>query len=109
MSNYYTIYNKELAPQALIDKQPQAPTYRDDNLPESIDVLLFIYSLEDVTGTPAESIVVIDQTLEELPNEVFDAMIDELLSGSQTGSEIQMIKWRGKYLYDTRFKPEAEE
>ena len=106
MSNYYTIYNKALAPEALKLKQPQAPTYRDDSLPESIDVLLFIHTLEDVTGTPAENIVVIDQTLEELPNEQFDAMIDNLLTGAQSGTEIQMIKWRGEYLYDTRFRPE---
>ena len=106
MSNFYTIYNKELAPQELKDKQPNAPTYKDDNLPESIDVLLFIHTLEDVTGVPAKNIITIDQTEEELSNEDLDAMVDQLLTNAQFGSELQLSKPRGRYLYDTRFKPE---
>ncbi len=102
--NVYTIYNKEFAPEALKNKQPTAPTYRDDNLADSIDVMLFIHTLEDVTGVEAENIIIIDETEEELSNEDFDAMIDQLLTSAQIGSEIQMVKWRGRYLYDTRFK-----
>ena len=104
--SFYTIYNKELAPEALTAKQPNAPTYRDDNLPESIDVLLFIHTLEDVTGTPAENIITIDQSEEDLSNAELDAMVDQLLTASQSGSELQIIKERGRYLYDSRFKPE---
>jgi len=105
MSKHYTIYNKSLAPEALKSKHPYAPTYKDEDLTGSIEVLLFIETLEDVTGTPADNIILIDQTEEELSNADLDAMVNVLLTQSPSGSEIQIIKSRGRYLYDTRFKP----
>ncbi len=106
MSNAYTIYNKELAPVEMLSEHPYAPTYKDDNLPNSIEIVLFIESFEDVTGTPAGNIIVIDQSEEELSNEDLDAMVDAYLTGEQLGSELQLIKPRGLYLYETRFKTE---
>ena len=38
-----------------------------------------------------------------------DDMVDSLLTSNQLGSEIQMSKPQGRYLYDTRFKPEDAE
>jgi len=102
--NVYTIYNKEFAPEALKNKQPTAPTYHDDSLPNSIDVMLFIYTLEEVTGTAADNVIPIHDTEEELSNEDLDAMVDAYLTGEQHGSELQIAKPRGTYLYNTRFK-----
>ena len=118
MSNIYTIYNKELAPEALVAKQPQAPTYHDTNLASSIDVLLFVYTLEDVTGVAADSIVSLadmgfnhpySEDGEGLTAVQLDATVDQYLTGVQFGSEVQVSKPQGQYLYDTRFKPEATE
>ena len=102
--NVYTIYNKEFAPEALLAKQPNAPIYHDDNLADSIDVILFVSTLEEVTGVAAENVIVISYTEEELSNEALDAMVDQYLTGEQLGSELQIAKPRGTYLYNTRFK-----
>ena len=102
--NVYTIYNKEFAPEALLAKHPHAPIYHDDNLADSIEVILFVSTLEQVTGTAAENVITIHATEEELSNDDLDAMVDAYLTGEQHGSELQIAKPRGKYLYNTRFK-----
>ena len=35
-----------------------------------------------------------------------NAMVDNLLADTHTGSEVQMSHAQGRYLYDTRFRPE---
>lgn len=114
----YTIYNKKLAPDELKSKQIHAPTYTDKSIADSIDVLLFVYTLEDVTGTPADNIIDVaamgfnhpySEEGEGLTAEQLDGMVDNLLTSNQLGSEIQMSKPQGRYLYDTRFKPESAE
>ena len=104
----YTIYNKIFAPEALLNRHPNAPEYHDDSLEGSNTIMLFVTTLEDVTGTPAENIAYINQTEEELSNEALDLMIDGLLTGEPSSTEYQVLKSRGRYLYETRFKQEAE-
>jgi len=109
MMSTYTIYNKIHAPEALLAKHPHAPEYRDDSLEGSNTIRLFVTTLEETTGTPAETIVSINYTEEELSNADLDAMIDGMLVGEATDTEYQVSKSRGRYLYETRFKKEAEE
>jgi len=99
--NVYTIYNKDLAPEALLNRHPNAPVYKDKTLANSLTIILFVTTLEDVTGTPAESIVMIDP---ELSNEELDLLTNGLLTGVASDTEYQISKPQGRYLYDTRFK-----
>jgi hypothetical protein len=109
MSHVYTIYNKDLAPQALLTRYPKAAMYADGT------VYLFGDTLESLTGTPATSII--DMAAlgfnypysaegEGLTEAELNAMVDSLLADTHTGSEVQMSHAQGRYLYDTRFKPE---
>ena len=108
MTHVYTIYNKDLAPQALLTRYPKAATYADGA------VYLFGDTLESLTGTPAISIIDMAalgfnhpyvEGNPGLTEAELNAMVDSLLADTHTGSEVQMSKAQGRYLYDTRFKP----
>lgn len=108
MSHVYTIYNKALAPAALLTRYPKAATYADDA------VYLFADTLGDLTGTPAESIIDMAALGFNYPyveggngltEAELNAMVDSLLADTHTGSEVQISKAQGRYLYETRFKP----
>ena len=118
MSNVYTIYNKELAPEALTSHYPKAAQYFDDNLANSITVYLFADTLEDITGTPAETIIDIaslgfnypfTEEGEGLTEAELNAMVDNLLTTTQLGSECQLSFSQGRYLHSTRFKANSTE
>ena len=108
MSHGYTIYNKALAPQALLTRYPRAITYADDS------VYLFADSLQELTGTPAEHVIDMKELgfnypfvegADGLTESELNSMVDSLLSSTHTGSEVQLSKTQGRYLYETRFKP----
>ena len=107
MSHIYTVYNKDLAPSELLVRYPLAATYAGGS------VYLFADTLEELTGSPALSIVDIaslgfnypyDGGEQGLTEAQLNSMVDSLLADSHTGSEVQLSKKQGRYLYETRFK-----
>ena len=109
MSHVYTIYNKNSAPQALLTRYPKAAMYADGT------VYLFGDTLESLTGTPAPVIIDIAamgfnypyaEGAEGMTELELNTMVDSLLADKVTGSEVQMSHAQGRYLYDTRFRPE---
>ncbi len=98
MPKIYTVYSSDFAPSELKTKHPQAAQYAGGNL------TLFVESLEQATGQPAPEIVRIATM--DITNAQLDAMIDQLMTETPTGREIQLSKAQGRYLYETRFKVE---
>ena len=83
MSHVYTIYNKDLAPQALLTRYPKAAMYADGT------VYLFGDTLETLTGTPAPSIIDMNalgfnypyvEGADGLTEAELNAMVDNLLA-----------------------------
>jgi hypothetical protein len=102
----YYIYDTAQAPEQLLAMYPHAATYdtitlfvSGANNPTSVvDIasLGFNYPYDDDgTGLTAEEL---------------DAMVDGLLAPEPppTADEVQISKAQASYLYETRFKPEAE-
>lgn len=103
----YTIYAVEHVPEAMLAKYPNPALYAEGQL------CLFGETLEQVTGTAAESISDVSAYGFEgetgMTAEQLNAEVDRLLE-LMGSAEVHLSKVQGQYLYATRFKPvEVEE
>jgi len=106
-------YNKPDAPQLMLNKHPNVAVHKCEINGDTHEIVLFCESHEDITGIPAAHIINVaamglqpDDGTEPgvLTESELTAKVHELLTGSQSGSEIWLRPDQYHFLHRTLFK-----
>lgn len=97
MVHNYSMYNKDLAPQAITDRHPEAAEY---NVNGTV-LYLFCETINEVLGSVADVMTDLAATCQT--DAEFDAEIDRLAAEAPSNREIQVSRQQAEYFFESRF------